>query len=787
MIHQIKKGISGLVNRVLYWATGTGLAQKETAASGERYVTPGMPELARRAAAEGCVLLKNDGVLPLDPARTVAVFGRCQLDWFYVGYGSGGNVHPPYRVNLMDGLDRAGVPYDRPLAERYRKWCSSKEHAADHGWWGHWPMSHPEMPLDPEAVRRAAEACDTALVVIGRAAGEDRENTLEKGSYYLTDLEREMLDKVTARFRHTVVALNTGGMMDLSWTEEYGEKLSAVLIVWLGGMESGSAAADVLYGKISPSGRLADTAARRYEDYPSSRNFGGRTFNDYAEGIFVGYRYFDTFAPDKVLYPFGWGLSYTSFQITAESLRRDAGTVEAAVTVQNTGQRPGREVVQLWCAPPSGGLQKPARVLTAFAKTEELPPGGRTALVLSCTDRDLASYDELRQAFVLEAGEYRFTVNGAEAGSFTLPEARVVESCEAVCSPDVDLKERILSRLPEEIPATGDRGYRLSDVAEGRASLDAFIAQLGDDELEALSRGHGMMNSRLGTPGNAGTLGGVIPSLREKGVAPITTADGPSGLRLQRYCSLLPCGTALACTWDAGLVEDLYRLVGREMRHYGVDLLLAPGMNLHRDPLCGRNFEYFSEDPLLSGKMAAAVVRGVQSQGVGCCPKHFACNNQESRRNTHDSRVPVRALREIYLRNFEICVREARPLTLMSSYNKVNGVWAHYHYDLMTTVLRREWGFGGAVITDWWMQRSASPEFPALRDNAYRVRAQVDVLMPGDWTHLARRYRPDGSLLKTLGRPGGITRGELQRTARNVLTLVMGLKGGAPEEKTRED
>jgi len=298
---------------------------------------------------------------------------------------------------------------------------------------------------------------------------------------------------------------------------------------------------------------------------------------------------------------------------------------------------------------------------------------------------------------------------------------------------------------------------------------------LSDEELEALSRGHGMMGSNLGVAGNAGAFGGVIESLRQKGVPPIITSDGPAGLRLKKYCALLPCGTALACTWNTELVETLSAKVGEEMIHYGVDVQLAPGMNIHRNPLCGRNFEYFSEDPLLSGKTAAAVVRGVQSQGKAACPKHFACNNQETNRNRNDSRVSERALREIYLRNFEIVIKEGKPLTIMTSYNKVNGVWSHYNYDLVTTILRGEWGYTGCVITDWWMQKAKSPEFPKLKNNAYRVRAQVDVLMPGDMGHIAKTYKSDGSLLKTLGQPDGITRGELRRTAKNVLMLALRL------------
>ena len=772
---KLKNKLGKLAQRIIDKAMGNGLMQEETSADGERYVTPGIGELIRQAGAEGCVLLKNNGALPLNREKEVAVFGRCQLDWFYVGYGSGGDVNAPYHVNLIDGMHNAGLRLNADVLNAYETWTQQEDNVADHGWWGHWPMNYPEMPLDAALVQKAAQTAETAIVVIGRAAGEDRENTLTKGSFYLTDEERAMLDAVTAAFSRVVVLLNIGNIMDMAWTEEYGDRLSALMIVWQSGMESGNAVADVLTGAVTPCGKLSDTIARRYEDYPSSASFGGREFNDYAEGIYVGYRYFDKH-PEAVLYPFGCGLSYTSFVLKAESLRRIGDETEAVVTVTNTGTVPGKEIVQLWCCAPTGRPDKPERVLVAFGKTKTLAPGESETLRLCCDDKCLASYDETSSRFVLESGEYRFTANSTAAGGFTLEQEITVEQCEPLCKTSDALRARILSHLPKAIPVTGIRSYSLDDVKSGTITLDDFIARLNDDELEALSRGHGMMGSSLGVAGNAGAFGGVIESLRQKGVPPIITSDGPAGLRLKKYCALQPCGTALACTWNTELIEALSAKVGEEMIHYGVDVQLAPGMNIHRNPLCGRNFEYFSEDPLLSGKMAAATVRGVQSKGKAACPKHFACNNQETNRNKNDSRVSERALREIYLRNFEIVVKEAKPLTVMTSYNKVNGVWSHYNYDLVTTVLRGEWGFTGCVITDWWMQKSKSPEFPKLKNNAYRVRAQVDVLMPGDIGHMAKEYKSDGSLLETLGKPDGITRAELQRTAKNVLTLAMKLK-----------
>jgi len=767
-----------LAQRVVDWGMGNGLMQEENMATGNDNVTSEMAYYARRCAAEGCVLLKNDGTLPLQKEKPVAVFGRCQLDWFYVGYGSGGDVHPPYRVNLMEGLASAGVVVDKELAKVYDEWCNSEDNKAYHGWWGHWPMSHPEMPIEKELVLEAAKCCDTAIVVIGRAAGEDRENTLTQGSYYLTEQEMDMLDKVTTAFTHTVVLMNIGNIIDMSWVENYGDKISSLLYVWQGGMESGNAIADVLTGAVNPCGKLADTIARNYEDYPSSSNFGGKEYNEYKEDIYVGYRHFETYAKEKVLYPFGYGLSYTSFQTNPVAFVSENGVYKITVEVENTGTFAGREVVMAWCKAPQGKLGKPAKTLVAYAKTKEIQSGEKDIVQLIFDDKCFASYDDMgktlyKNAFVLEQGEYHFYVGEEHAGSISLAETKCIEQCESACNKSVDLRQRILERLPEEISFTGDQGYRFADVAQGKVSLEAFIAQLDDKELEALTRGEGAMGSGLGVAGNAGAFGGVIPSLREKGVPPIITADGPAGLRLKRFTALLPCGTGLACTFDDALVENLFVQVGKEMQKHDLDVVLSPGMNIHRNPLCGRNFEYFSEDPLLTGKIAAAVVRGVQSQGGSCCPKHFACNNQETKRNTNDSRLSERALREIYLRGFEICIKESQPNVLMTSYNKINGVWSHYNYDLVTTILRKEWEYDGVVITDWWMQKSASPEFPKMKDNAYRVRAQVDVLMPGNMGHVNKKYSSDGTLLKTIDKPNGITRGELQRTAKNVLKLML--------------
>ncbi len=804
------------IQKIVNQANGNSVSQEMNKAVGERYVTPGMPQLVRQASAESIVMLKNDGVLPLKSTDRVSIFGRCQIDYFYVGYGSGGDVKPPYKISLLQAMQEGEAQekwqLNHDLAQTYQTWRDKKENQPFDGWWGHWPMNYPEMPLDGDYVRECAKSSDVAVAVIGRAAGEDRENTLEKGSYYLTDEEVSMLDKVTGAFEKTVVIMDCGNIMDMSWVEKYSDKLSAILFAWQGGMESGHSLADVLCGDVSPSGKMPDTVARRYEDYPSSDCFGALDYNEYREDIYVGYRYFETFAKDKVLYPFGYGLSYTQFAIGVKEFCAQDGKVNCTVEVTNVGDRAGREVVQMYVSCPQGKLGKPSRGLAAFQKTKTLQPGEREVLQLQCDYYDFASFDDTGDSgnlnsFVLESGEYNFFVGNSvradmSAGKLKLNENIVFDKLNSICAVkdtfdrfkaveengelkltkqplavgNDGMRERILAQLPNEIEYKGGQGHLFADVVSGKIDLDTFISQLDDKELEALTRGAGGMNYPNGVAGNAGAYGGIIPSLRQKGVPEIITTDGPSGIRIGRYTALLPCGTALAATWDSDLVNRLYQTLGREMCHYGSDVLLGAGMNIHRNPLCGRNFEYFSEDPILSGKMASAFVNGIQSTGKAACPKHFACNNQESNRIRNDSRISQRALREIYLKGFEICVKESRPLNIMTSYNKINGVWSHYNYDLATVVLREEWKWQGLVITDWWLRKSASPEFPKLKTHAYRVRAQVDVFMPGNHSRTNGKYKSDGTLLATLGKSGGITRGELQRTAKNLLSVALKIK-----------
>ncbi len=801
---QFKRKIYNLVGKAI-----NSIAQNEAGNTSDipKTVTEGAPELICSAGIEGSVLLRNDGVLPFSKNEKISVFGRCQYDWFYVGYGSGGDVIKPYTVNLIEGLEKLNANLNEPLKEKYKQWC--EKNPPDHGFWGHWPHYYNEMPITEDEIKQFSNDSECAVVIIGRSAGEDRENYLKEGSYLLTNDEKALINNVTKHFKKTAVLLNTGNVISLYDINLIDSDL-AVLMCWQGGMESGNSVAKMLLGEASPSGKLTDTIAYSSEDYPCSENFGYKEYTNYVEDIFVGYRYFETFEKEKVLYPFGFGLTYTTFTQEFVSAELKDDTVYLQVKVTNTGSFKCKDVVEAYVNAPQGKLGKAEKVLTGFAKTKELAPAESEIVSIQFPLYYCASYDDSgktgnKSCYVLEEGEYSIFVgdnvrDSVKVYSFTVEKLMIINVLSEVCAPKnkllrmvattdgdgeiakdfenvplstTNLRDIILKNLPEEIEYTGDKGIKLTDVKSGKNTLDEFVAQLNTTELEAISRGHYTMDSPLGNKGNAGAFGGVTQSLRAKKVPPIVTTDGPSGIRIRSCCSLLPNGTALACSWNTTLVEELYTLIGNEMKEKGSDVLLAPGMNIHRSMLCGRNFEYFSEDPLVSGKIAAAVVKGVQSTGVSACPKHFACNNQETNRTYNDSRLSERALREIYLKGFEICIKDAAPLNIMTSYNKINGVWGHYQYELCTSILRNEWGYKGNVMTDWWMRSANSHEFPQMRDNAYRVRAGVDVLMPGG--KRSGRKKPDGTLLETYKKENGITLGELQRTAKNVLTLCLKL------------
>ena len=751
-------------------------------------------EASARAVSQGVVLLKNDGALPLKKDGEAAVFGRIQLHYYKSGTGSGGMVNVSKVVGITDGLTEAGYKVNQKLLDIYTQWDS--EHLFNYGeGWGGEPWSQEEMPLTDDIVKSAAETSDTAIVIIGRTAGEEMDNKLEKGAFLLSDLEEDMLKKVAAVFPKTVVLLNTAGLIDMGFMDRY--DVSAVMYVWQGGMVGGTGTAMALTGEVSPSGKLPDTIAYSVHDYPSDKFFGSGEEDCYGEDIYVGYRYFETFAKDKVRYPFGFGMSYTTFDISAEFSAAD-GVVTANVTVKNTGSVPGREVVQIYCEAPQGRLGKPARVLCGFDKTWTIKPGDSETLTIEIPVESLASYDDSgvtghRYCWLLEGGTYRFYVgsdvrSAGECFSLEIPET-VVEQCRSALGPvtpfqrmknssgsvvfeDVPLtpdpEPHSHAELPAEIPQTGDRGIRLADVYNGKNTLEEFTAQLTDYDLSCIIRGEGMGSPKV-TAGTAAAFGGVSDELQALGIPCGCCDDGPSGMRLDcgTKAFSLPNGTLLASTFDRQLLMELYTLMGLEMHTNQVDCLLGPGMNIHRHPLNGRNFEYFSEDPFLTGSLAAAQLAGLHSTGVDGTIKHFCGNNRETHRHTLDSIISERALREIYLRGFEIAVKQGEAKTIMTTYGKVNGVWTAGNYDLVTNILRGEWGFDGFAMTDWWADINRRGKPADRSDFAAMAMAQNDVYMvTADGAHNA-----DNTLASL--ESGELTRGELQRNAMNILRMLL--------------
>lgn len=751
-------------------------------------------ETSARAVSGGIVMLKNDGALPLKQGGTAAVFGRIQLHYYKSGTGSGGMVNVSKVIGITDGLLDAGYKLDEQLLNAYREWDEQNPFDYGEGWGGE-PWSQKEMPLTDELVGGAASRADAAIVIIGRTAGEEMDNKLEKGAFLLSDLEEDMLRRVTSAFDKTVVLLNTGGLIDMSFMDRY--PVSAVMYVWQGGMVGGAGTAAVLTGEVSPSGKLPDTIAYEISDYPSDKFFGSGDMDCYGEDIYVGYRYFETFAKDRVRFPFGFGMSYTSFDITASDFKLDGDKVTGSVNVKNTGSTPGREVVQIYCSAPQGKLGKPARVLCGFDKTRALQPGESQTLSFEIPLESVASYDDSgvtghKSAWILEQGDYVFYAgsdvrSASEAYSLTLPET-VVRQCKSALGPLTAFKRMVNSggkpefedvpltgeafphdhaKLPAEIPQTGDRGIRLADVVNGKNTLEEFTAQLTDYDLSCIIRGEGMGSPKV-TAGTAAAFGGVSDTLTALGIPCACCDDGPSGMRLDcgTKAFSLPNGTLLASTFDRPLMTELFTFMGLEMHTNQVDCLLGPGMNIHRHPLNGRNFEYFSEDPYLTGEMASAELAGLHSTGAEGTIKHFCGNNRETRRHFLDSVISERALREIYLRGFEKAVKKGGAKSVMTTYGQVNGVWTAGNYGLVTGILHDDWGFDGFTMTDWWANINRRGKAPDKSDFAAMAMAQNDVYMV-----TADGAACNDNTLDSLN-SGELTRGELQRNAMNILRFL---------------
>lgn len=760
--------------------------------------------LARQTAAEGCVLLENEEqVLPLREGERVAVFGRMAFHYYKSGLGSGGLVNTRYVVGILDALKECEtVHLDEKLMGIYEDWIQENPYDEGQGW-GRVPWCQKEMEVTEEMLDCARDN-DVSLIIIGRTAGEDQDNKAEAGSYCLTEAEEDMIRRVCEVSRRTVVLLNVGNVIDMSWVKKYHPQ--AVLYVWQGGQEGGSGVADVLTGKVCACGKLTDTIAERIEDYPSTENFGDPFKNYYKEDIYVGYRYFETFARDKVLYPFGYGLSYTDFETKAEIMKNTEDELSVAATVTNTGDVKGKEVVQVYVKVPQGKLGNPARKLIGFAKTGELNPGEKEEVVIVVPKYDMASYDDSgvtghKSCYVLEEGTYEIfvgsDVRSAKAVGTYEEEFRVLEQLQeayapvekfrrvkAVLMPDstyqavteevpvrtVDPQKRRKEKMPETLEYTGDKGYKLVDVLDKKVSLEEFVAQIGEKDLIAMFRGEGMCSPKV-TAGTAAAFGGITDSLKELGVPVGCCADGPSGIRMDcgTKAFSLPNGTLLGCTFNTELVGNLYEMTGKELRLNKIDSLLGPGMNIHRNPLNGRNFEYISEDPLLTGRICAAQVKAMARSGIGSTIKHFCGNNQEVGRSTSDSVMSERCLREIYLKGFEIAVKEGGARSVMTTYGSVNGLWTAGSYDLCTTILRNEWGFDGIVMTDWWAKANYEGHQAEVPVKAPMVAAQNDIYMVVN----DAKVNPEKDDVEEMLHAGKLTVGELQRNAENILGFLL--------------
>ena len=775
-------------------------------------------ELSKNAAKEGMVLLKNnDNVLPLKKGTKVALFGKGTFDYVKGGGGSG-DVTTDYIRNLYEGLKlkKDKITIFEELCDYYRKDIEEQYSAG----------SVPGMTIEPdvplELMNKAKGFTDTAIISICRFSGEgwDRKSIIDPDNIALWDFERqmteasakifkngdfclsvkeqEMVNIVKENFKNVIVVLNIGGMFDTSWFID-DDNIQSALLAFQGGMEGGLAAAELLLGEGNPSGKLCDTFAKSLDDYPSTYNFHeSRDYVDYTDDIYVGYRYFETIpgAAEKVNYPFGYGLSYTTFDVEIIDTVCDTGKVTVKVKATNTGDCPGKEVIQLYLSKPQGKLGNPAKELAAFVKTRELLAGESQVVKLCCDISAMAAYDDLgkvqKSAYILEKGSYRFFVGTSVRDvqkldlTYELDDNVIVKQLTARLVP-TSLKKRMLAdgsyeelplsepfdtdasaignldnsckegatpivraipsyQLGKGIPRNGE--HDLIEVFEGKISMDDFVAQLTVDELIHLLGGQP-------NTGVANTFG--FGNLPEYGIPSVMTADGPAGVRINEevgiYTTAFPCSTLLACTWNPEVVEAVGQAGGAELKENNLGVWLTPAINIHRSPLCGRNFEYYSEDPFLTGVLAGAMVRGIQSNNVGATVKHFALNNKETNRKNSDSRVSERAAREIYLKAFEIIVKNEKPWALMTSYNIINGHRASECRELLVNILRDEWGYEGMVTSDWW----------TCGEHYKEVKAGNDLKMAAGYPERVKMAYDKGA----------VTREEIEACVKNILNLIL--------------
>ena len=801
--------------------THSGSLKQEPSAREEKH-----RKLARRAAAEGIVLLKNEGVLPLDPSAPIALFGSGAEKTVKGGIGSG-DVNNRESISVYRGVKEAGAAvvnedwirdYEKRWKEAREKW---KEKILE-------DARHVENPFDAYAAnpfalpdgRRITEedlrGAAAAVYVISRISGEGKDRRLEEGDYYLSGREREDLLYLDRFQIPLILILNSGGPVELTDILQETENIGAVLNISQPGQEGGHAAADVLFGRAVPEGKLTATWARRYADYPFSDTYsylnGDLEKEVYREGIYVGYRYFDSFGV-RPLWSFGYGLSYTSFRLELCGLKQEQSSVRAEISVTNTGKRyAGREVVQVYVSLPHSGIEKERRRLAGFAKTERLAPGESGKVKIEIPQKQLAVFSQERQAWITETGTYGVWIGNSLDSAvlsayLTVARETVIEETHRICPPEEPFEELSRGGAGDREKANQETGIPVCEFVPCREpeikNVQPAEEQYPVEELIPLL--YGNITAGASTLGSAGirvpgSAGETTEALEEKyWIRSLIMADGPAGLRLRQsyqvdretdsvygtgvlgslengflepmeihenadtyyqYCTAFPTGTALAQTWDPELLAEFGRAVAEEMREFHVDLWLAPGMNIQRNPLCGRNFEYFSEDPFLSGTLASAVTRGVQEHtGCGVTIKHFACNNQEDNRMGVDACVSQRALREIYLRGFEIAVKESAPAAIMSSYNLINGVHAANSRDLCTVVAREEWGFQGVIMSDW---NTTVPEDGSIPWKC--AAAGNDIIMPGNCD--------DDENIRKAYAQGELTEKEIRECAGRIIALV---------------
>lgn len=828
-------------------------------------------ETVRRLAGECMVLLENDGTLPLDKGNLkIALYGNGVRHMVKGGTGSG-DVNTRETADVEAGLEEEGAEivskdwlnrYDKVIGESQKKYMECIYEKAEQDGisivTAMLSMQY-QAPDIIDIMEDWTEITDTSIYVLARNSGEGSDRKAVPGDYFLTDGEERAIRFLAEKYKRFILVLNIGGVIDTSVIRSM-DGINSVLLAGQTGNYGGRIIADVLIGQTVPSGKLTDTWALAYEDYPSSETFGRNNGNlddeYYSEGIYVGYRYFDTFHITPA-YHFGYGLGYTDFDIRVRYISVDDGKVSIDVEVENIGcQYAGKEVVQIYYSAPDGCLEKPYQELAAFAKTELLKPGEKQILMIRFGMKEMASYDPGSQAWILEAGEYVIrvgnssgntraaavirlnrTVKTVQLGSLLREQEKFKELSQNRIAQDgmkrqkeelkeaeclyvaaEDLETEYINCQTERslyIDKRADEVLTLQDVKNGKAELEELIAQLTTEEMADLCVGTERLEETGGNVvGSAskyvpGAAGDTDDSLQEKrGIFPVIMADGPAGLRLQphfkatpegellkggmvfgmnvepfpedtpedardyyQYCTAIPVASTLAQSWDVELIRTMGAVVGAEMKKFHVHLWLAPGMNIHRNPLCGRNFEYYSEDPLLTGKCAAACTDGVQRfGGQGTTIKHYACNNQEDNRMFVNVHVRERALREIYLKGFEIAVKESKPYALMSSYNLVNGIHAANHAGLLA-VARDEWGFDGLVMTDWYSSQDTSfmGEVSGIypySSSAQCIKAGNDLQMPGCTQNVT-------DIIEGVEEGTDITLADLQFCVKNILNVML--------------